>query len=118
MLKNLAANAGIIGSVPGLEKSPGEGHSNPLQYSCLENPMDRGACWARDHGVAKNLSRTQRLHNNNIRDNYSCENRGNVATDFWLVDFRDAAKYPTTHKTDPYLKIKNHPFQNISSVRL
>ena len=38
--------------------------------------------------------------------------------DFWLVDFRDAAKYPTTHKTDPQLKIKNHPFQNISSVRL
>ena len=35
-----------LGSIPGLEKSPGEGHGNPLQYSCLENPMDRGAWWA------------------------------------------------------------------------
>ena len=41
-----------IGSIPGLERSPGEGHGNPLQYSCLENPMDRGA-WARVHEVAR-----------------------------------------------------------------
>ena len=40
-------------SVPGLERSPGEGNGNPLQYSCLENPKDRGACWATVHGVAK-----------------------------------------------------------------
>ena len=59
MLKNLPANAGNIGSVPGLERSPGEGHSNPLQYSYLENAMDRGACcWAIEHGVAKKSSRT------------------------------------------------------------
>ena len=41
MLKNLAANAGDAGSIPGSGRSPGEGNSNPLQYSCLENPMDR-----------------------------------------------------------------------------
>ena len=40
-------------SVPDLGRSPGGGHSNPLQYSCLENPMDRGAWWARVHGVTK-----------------------------------------------------------------
>ena len=48
---------GDPGSIPGLERSPGEGNGNPLQYSCLENPMDGGAWWATVHGVAK--SRTQ-----------------------------------------------------------
>ena len=54
MVKNLTANArdsGDLGSVPGLARSPGEGNGNPLQYSCLENPMDRGAWWATIHGV-------------------------------------------------------------------
>ena len=41
----------------GLEDSPGEGNGNPLQYSCLENPMDGGACWATVHGVAKSQTR-------------------------------------------------------------
>ena len=55
-VKNLPANAeGIrdMGSILGLERSPGGGHGNPLQYSCLENPMDRGARWATVHKVAK-----------------------------------------------------------------
>ena len=43
MVKNLPANAGDMGSIPGLERSPGGGNSNPLWYSCLENAMDRGA---------------------------------------------------------------------------
>ena len=46
-------NAGDLGSLPGLGRSPGGGHGNPLQYSCLENPMDRGAWWATFHGVSK-----------------------------------------------------------------
>ena len=52
-----ACNAGDTGSVPGSGRSPGEGKSNPLQYSCLENPMDRGAWWSSVHGVTK--SQTQ-----------------------------------------------------------
>ena len=48
-----ACNVGDIGSLPGLGRSPGEGNGNPLQYSCLENPMDRGVWWATVHGVAK-----------------------------------------------------------------
>ena len=53
-VKNLPANAGDIhSSVPGLGRSPGEGHGNPLQYSCLGNPMDRGAWRAIVHGVTK-----------------------------------------------------------------
>ena len=53
MAKNSPANTGDAGLIPGLERSPGEGNGSPLQYSCLENPMDRGAWWATVHGVAK-----------------------------------------------------------------
>ena len=54
--KETACNAGAtgdVGSIPGSGKSPGGGHGNPLQYSCLENLMDRRAQWATVHGVAK-----------------------------------------------------------------
>ena len=51
--KEAACNAGDPGSTPGSGRSPGEGNDNPLQYSCLENSMDRGGLWATDHGVAK-----------------------------------------------------------------
>ena len=55
--KESACSAGDPGSIPGLGRSPREGNGNPLQYSCLENSMDRGAWWATAHGVTK--SRTQ-----------------------------------------------------------
>ena len=51
--KASACNVGDPGSIPGLGRSPGEGNGNPLQYSCLENPTDRGAWWPTVHGVAK-----------------------------------------------------------------
>ena len=57
VVKNLPANAGDVGLIPGLGRFPGGGHGNPLQYACLENPMDRGAWRATVHGVAK--SQTQ-----------------------------------------------------------
>ena len=56
VVKNPPANsgdAGDTGSIPGSGRSPGERNGNPLQYSCLGNPMDRGACWATVHCVAK-----------------------------------------------------------------
>ena len=52
-VKASACNVGDLGSVPGSGRSPGEGNGNPLQYSCLENPMDGGAWWATVHGVAE-----------------------------------------------------------------
>ena len=55
--KASAYNAGDLGSIPGLGRSPGEGNGNPLQYSCLENPMDGGAWLATVHGVAKSRTR-------------------------------------------------------------
>ena len=51
--KEFTCNAGDLGLIPGLGRSEGEGNGNPLQYSCLENPMDRGAWWAILHGVTK-----------------------------------------------------------------
>ena len=53
IIKSLPANAGDTGLIPGLERSPGEGNGSPFQYSCLENPMDRGAWWDTVHGVAE-----------------------------------------------------------------
>ena len=53
MVKNLPAVQETPGSIPRSGRSPGEGNGYPLQYSCLENPMDRGAWWATAHGVAK-----------------------------------------------------------------
>ena len=55
--KESACTAGDVGLIPGSGRSPGEGNGNPLQYSCLENPMDRGAWWATVHGVAKSRTR-------------------------------------------------------------
>ena len=51
-VKNLPANAGNLGLIPGSGRPPGEGNGNLLHYSCLENTMDRGACWATVHGVS------------------------------------------------------------------
>ena len=58
--KESACNVGDLGLIPGLERSPGGGHGNPLQYSCLENPMDRGAWPATAQGVTE-LDTAERL---------------------------------------------------------
>ena len=65
VVKNPSANAGDAGSIPGLGRSPGEGSGNPLQYSCLGNPMDRGPWRGTIRGVEKELDTTERLNNNN-----------------------------------------------------
>jgi len=60
VVETLPANVGDtrdLGSIPGLGRSPGAGNGNSLQYSCLGNPMDRGAWWAPIHGVAKSRTR-------------------------------------------------------------
>jgi len=64
VVKNLPANTGDVrevGLISGLGRSPGEKHGNPVQYSCLENPMDTGAWWATVHGVTKSWTRLKRL---------------------------------------------------------
>ena len=57
MVKESACNGGDLGSIPRLGRSPEEGDRNPLQCSCLKNPMDRGAWWATVHGVTKSWVR-------------------------------------------------------------
>ena len=57
-VKNLPANAGDTGLIPGLERPSGEGNGNPLQYSCLGNPVGRGTWWATVHGVTKESDMT------------------------------------------------------------
>ena len=64
VVMNMPANEGDTGDeslIPGLGRSPGEGHGNPPQYSCLENPMDRRAWWAAVRGVAERLTQLKRL---------------------------------------------------------
>ena len=73
MVKNLPANAREIGSISGLGRSPGEGNGNPFQYSCLQNPMDRGACWAIVHGVAKELDVTRTTMRPEKNSSKKCE---------------------------------------------
>ena len=58
VVKNLPANSGDVSLIPGSGRSPGEGNGNPPQYSCLRNPMDRGAWGATVHEVAKELDTT------------------------------------------------------------
>ena len=68
VVKNLPANsgdAGDMGLISRLGKSPGGGHGNPLEYSCLENPIDRGAWRATVHGVAKSQTQNTTIINNN-----------------------------------------------------
>ena len=60
--KEAACNAEETGLIPGMERSPGEGNGNPLQYSSLGNPMDRGAWWATVHRVAKELDAHTHTH--------------------------------------------------------
>ena len=57
VIKDPPANAGDLGSIPGSERTPGGGDGNPLQYSCLGNPMNRGAWWATVYGVTKSWTR-------------------------------------------------------------
>ena len=60
--KESVCNAGDLGSIPGSGRSPGKGNGNPLQCSCLENPMARGAWWATVHGIAKNWTQLSYQH--------------------------------------------------------
>ena len=72
MVKNLPVNEGDVGSIPGSRRFPGEGNGNPLQYSCLENLMDRGTWQAIVHGATREWNMTYQLNkNSNICDKIS-----------------------------------------------
>ena len=73
MVKNPPANAGDVGLIPGLGRSPGEGNGNPLQYSCLENSMDRKASWLQSMGSQR------------VRHNGACTQAGKTWAEKWLM---------------------------------
>ena len=69
VVKNLSVSAGDVrdgGSVPGLERYPGGEHGNPFQYSCLENPRDRGTWWAAVYGIAQSRTQLKRLSSSSL----------------------------------------------------
>ena len=69
-------NAGDLGSIPGSGRSPGKGNGNPLQYSCLENSMDRGAWWATVHRVAKSRIQLTDFTNGDMKNRLMDMGRG------------------------------------------
>ena len=115
--KESACNVGDLGSIPGLGRSFGEGNGNPLQYSCLENPVDIGAWWAAVHGVTQSRTQLKQL------SMHACigEGKGNPLQYFCLENPIDRGVWqPTTHGVvrvgqelatkppAPYLKLKQH----------
>ena len=87
MIKNQPTNAGDAGLISGSGRSPGEGNGNPLQCSCLENPMDRGAWRAAVHGLIPELDTTEPLNNNACRlpSFFSCVFPMIIPRSLWLV---------------------------------
>ena len=95
MVKNLLANAGDprdVGSILGSERSPGVGNGNPLQYSCLRNPMHRGACWATVHGVAdSDTTKCTHTHTHNVLSGDGEESGEGKGSRFWPTAFLDSS---------------------------
>ena len=79
VVKNPSANAGDVGSVSGLGRPPEEGNGNPLQYSCLENPMDRGALWALTHTKSRTWLSNWAQAGYTCQDMERCENSAFVS---------------------------------------
>ena len=82
--KESACNTGDPGSIPGLGRSLGEGNGNPVQYSFLENPTDRGAWWASVHGVAKSRTQLNDQHSTrrDLRRAVACPHLSSSSTEF------------------------------------
>ena len=86
-----------MSSIPGRGRSPGGGHSNPLQYPCLENPVDRGAWWAIVHGVTKGRGRSVKTHTHTHTHTHTRD---------WFM-FQPSSDEKHSHKSDTYgLEVK------------
>ena len=85
-----------MGSIPGLGRSPGGGHGNSLQYSCIENPLDRGAWWATVHGTAKSWTCLKQL--SNLAKNPAKTNQDNIQNFPFTTQFQLSNLEETTVK--------------------
>ena len=86
VVKNPPANARDLGSIPGSGRTPKEGNGNPLQYSCLGNPMDRGGWWATVHGVAKSGT-AEHTHAHQMGMKKTGKKHVKELARFWVTDF-------------------------------
>ena len=114
VVRNLPANAGDMkhaGLIPELGRSPGEGHSNPLQYSCQENPVDRGAWWAMVHRVTKSRARLKQLsmHRSTCQAHMCNKSPGSLDAQVMLAVFRPAGRQVYTLQAGPAFSWKGHP---------
>ena len=119
VVKNLPANAGDLGSIPGSGRSPEEGSGNPLQYSCLGNPMDRGAWWTTVPWGCKQSNTTERLNSNWYI--YRCNNmragfRHDWATSLSLFTFMHWRR--KWQPTPVFLPGESQGWQSLVSCRL
>ena len=114
---NTPANVGDTGSIPGLGRSLGEGNSNPLQYSCMGNPMHRGAWQATVHRVAKELDTTEQLNNVFILEPYIY-----IHTHIYILLTLLAEKAMAPHSSTPAWKLPwmEEPggLQSVGSLRV
>ena len=101
MVKNLTANTGDLGSIPGLGRSPGGGNGNPLQYSCLGNPMDRGAWRAMVHAITKSWTQLKRL---------STAHPSQTPTERQKTHFRDFSGGPVVDFTFQWKRCQLNPW--------
>ena len=104
MVKNppaIAGDAKDVGSIPGLGRCPGGGNGNSLQYSCLENPMDKGAGWTTVHSIAKNQTQ-QHTHTH-----------GTLRPDSELPGSKSERGMMTNDKASPHLSIRSSVGRNI-----
>ena len=125
MIKNPPANAGDIrdsGSIPGSGRSPGGGHGNPLQYSCLENPVDRGAWWAMVCRATKSRTRLRRLSTySRSNDYYQTELLSLKSPSHplrTLLRWNHSAKmyvYHSSHSLSPLVFLDGNSLSNILS---
>ena len=113
-VKNPPANAGDVGLIPGLRRFPGGGNGNPLQYSCLENPMDRGAWWATVHGGHKESAMTEHACTpvlSQVQSWSECQQQGR--------DEGRQALFPSSPGTQPGpFNLKSHTGGGLGAARL
>ena len=98
MVKNLPTNARDLGSIPGSGRSPKEGNGNPLQYSCLGNPMDRGSWWATVLGVAESGT-TEHTHTHEMGMKTTGKKHVKELARFWVTDFWETSRGKGTKET-------------------
>ena len=101
--KESAFNVGDLGSIPGLGRSPEEGNGYPLQYSCLENSMDRGAWWAKVYGVTKSQTRSNYVLSSDTLYAHFKYDLGNLKVNGWEKIYQANIKYTNTQNLDKWV---------------